>query len=142
MREERWTISAIIMVCLVALLAWGVTVAEEESMPEDIVIDNSVYEPDRKGPVYFSHLAHYDDYEVACEDCHHEYEDAENVWTEGDPVKKCETCHCPLESKGDIKKLRIAFHINCKSCHENLYKEDISEDAPYRSCYHCHERET
>jgi len=140
MREERWTISAIIMVCLVALLAWGVTVAEEESMPEDIVIDNSVYEPDRKGPVYFSHLAHYDDYEVACEDCHHEYEDAENVWTEGDPVKKCETCHDPTESEGEVKKLRIAFHTNCKFCHVNLFKEGISEDAPYKSCYDCHER--
>ena len=142
MREERWIISAAVLVCLVVMLAWSVTIAEEESMPEDIVIDNSVYEPDRKGPVYFSHLAHYEDYDVACEDCHHEYKEAENVWTEGDPVKKCETCHDPLESRGDTKKLRIAFHNNCKSCHENLFKEDISEDAPYRSCYDCHERES
>ena len=140
MREERWIISAVFLVCLAVMLDWRVMSAEEESMPEDIVIDNSVYEPDRKGPVYFSHLGHYDDYDVACEDCHHKYEEAENVWTEGDPVKKCETCHDPLESKGNIKKLRIAFHINCKSCHEHLFKEDISEDAPYSSCYGCPER--
>ena len=140
MRGERWTIFAAVLVCLHVMLAWRVTIAEEESMPEDIVIDSSVYESDRKGPVYFSHLAHYDDYDVACEDCHHEYIESENVWTEGDPVKKCETCHDPIKSKGDIKKLRIAFHNNCKACHENLFKEDISEDAPYRSCYDCHER--
>ena len=55
MREERWIISAAVLVCLVVMLAWSVTIAEEKSMPEDIVIENSVYEPDRKGPVYFSH---------------------------------------------------------------------------------------
>ncbi|MBN1832890.1 MAG: cytochrome c3 family protein [Deltaproteobacteria bacterium] len=142
MREERWAISVAVLACLVVLLAWNVTIAEEESMPEEIVIDHSVYQPDRKGPVYFSHLAHYDDYDVVCEDCHHEYKGAENVWTEGDPVKKCETYHDPSESKGDIKKLRIAFHNNCKSCHENLFKANISEDAPYRNCYNCHERES
>jgi hypothetical protein len=142
MREERWTISVAVLACFAVMLAWSVTIAEEETMPEDIVIDNSVYEPDRKGPVYFSHLAHYDDYDVACEDCHHEYKEAENVWTQGDPVKKCETCHDPLEKEGDIEKLRTAFHGSCKSCHENLFKEDISEDAPYRSCYDCHERES
>jgi hypothetical protein len=141
MRDEYSFISAAILVSLVVVLAWSVTIAEEESMPEDIVIRHSVYEPARKGPVYFSHLAHHEDYDVACEECHHEYEEGENVWAEGDPVKKCKACHDPVESKGDIKKLRIAFHNNCKGCHENLFKEDISEDAPYRSCYDCHERE-
>lgn len=142
MREERWAVSATILAFLVVILVWCVTSAEEKSMPEEIVIENPVYEPDRKGPVHFSHLAHYDDYEVACEDCHHEYKEAKNVWTEGDPVKKCETCHDPFENKRDTKKLRIAFHNNCKSCHENLFKEGISEDAPFRSCYDCHERKS
>ncbi len=140
MREVRWTISAAVFFCLVGVLVWSVTIVGEESMPEDIVIDHPVYEPDHKGPVYFSHMAHFEDYDVACEECHHVYRAAENVWKEGDPVKKCETCHDPLENKGEIKKLRIAFHNNCKACHENLFKEDISEDAPYRSCYDCHER--
>ena len=141
MRNVRAIILVAIHMSLVVMLAVTVTIAEEEAMPEEIVIDNPVYETDRKGSVYFSHLGHYDDYDVACEDCHHEYEEAENVWTEGESVKKCEICHDPLESKGNIKKLRIAFHNNCKSCHENLFKEDISEDAPYRSCYDCHKRE-
>jgi len=142
MRDKCWTISAAILICLFIMLGRTVTIAEEESMPEDIFIDHSVYEPDRKGPVYFSHLPHYEDYDVACEDCHHEYEEGENVWTEGDPVKKCQACHDPLESKGNIKKLSIAFHKNCRACHKNLFKEEISEDAPFKSCYDCHERES
>ncbi len=140
MRNVCVIILAAIHICLVVMLAVTLTIAEEEAIPVAIVIDNPVYETDRKGSVYFSHLAHYDDYDVACEDCHHEYEGRENVWTEGDPVKKCGSCHDPSKSKGNVKKLSIAFHKNCKACHENLYKEDITEDAPFKSCYDCHER--
>ena len=140
MREVRAIIFVAIHICLAVMLAVTVTIAEEEAMPEEIVIDSPVYETDRKGAVYFSHLAHYDDYEVACEDCHHEYERGENVWTEGDPVKKCGSCHDPSKSQGNVRKLSIAFHKNCKACHENLFKEDITEDAPFKSCYDCHER--
>ena len=139
MRNVRAIILVAIHICLVVMLAVTETIAEED-MPEEIVIDNPVYETDRKGSVYFSHLAHYDDYEVACEDCHHEYEGGENVWTEGDPVKKCGSCHDPSKSKGHVKKLSIAFHKNCKACHENLYKEDITKDAPFKNCYDCHEK--
>lgn len=140
MRNVRAIILVAIHIGLVVMLAVTVTIAEEEAMPEEIVIDNPVYETDRKGSVYFSHLVHYDDYGVACEDCHHEYEGGENVWTEGDPVKKCGSCHDPSKSKGHVKKLSIAFHKNCKACHENLFKEDITKDAPFKNCYDCHER--
>jgi hypothetical protein len=139
MRNVRAIILVAIHICLVVMLVVTMTIAKED-MPEEIVIDNPNYETDRKGSVYFFHLDHYDDYDVACEDCHHEYEGGENVWTEGDPVKKCASCHDPSKSKGHVKKLSIAFHKNCKACHENLYREDISEDAPFKNCYDCHEK--
>lgn len=110
--------------------------------PEDMMIDNEGYEPDRKSPVSFSHLNHAEDYEVSCMQCHHEYRDGENVWNEGDPVKKCIECHSPVENQGEVKKLSIAFHKNCKACHRNLAKEGITKDAPYRQCTDCHEIES
>ena len=140
MKLERSTVLVVIFTCLLFMLAGTGTVAEEESGPEDIVIDNEGYKTDRKGPVDFSHLSHTEDYEVSCNECHHDYKEGKNVWTEGDPVSKCASCHNPLESKGNAKKLSIAFHKNCKTCHRNALKEGISEDAPFKSCYHCHKR--
>lgn len=110
--------------------------------PEDMMIKNEGYKPDRKGPVIFSHLNHAEDYEVSCMQCHHQYRDGENVWIEGDSVKKCVACHSPVENRGRVKKLSIAFHKNCKTCHRNLAREGISKDAPYKKCTDCHEIES
>lgn len=143
MKNRKLTILAAISTCLLFMLAGTLTVAEEEqSVPDDIVIENEGYETDRKGPVNFSHLSHIEDYGVSCEDCHHDYKEGKNVWEEGDPVKKCISCHSPLESKDNVKKLSIAFHKNCKTCHKKAVAEGISADAPYKSCYHCHKRES
>ncbi len=114
--------------------------AGQQEMPDDLVIDTSGYQPDRKGAVGFSHLAHNEDYDVACSDCHHDYQDGKNVWQDEDAVRKCIECHSPLKDQGRARKLSVAYHKNCKNCHHNLAREGISEDAPYRSCYHCHER--
>ena len=53
-----------------------------DDMPDDISLENEGYKTDRKGPVSFSHLSHAEDYEVECQECHHIYEDGENVWDE------------------------------------------------------------
>lgn len=111
---------------------------DDQPIPEEITIDNEGYKPDRKGPVEFTHIDHTESYEVACNECHHEYVDGENVWEEGDLVEKCSACHNPLKSEGPIKNLRLAFHRKCKNCHKELAKEGISEDAPYRKCKDCH----
>lgn len=120
------------------LVNLGDLIADEP--PDDIVIDNEGYKTDRKGPVTLSHLNHYEDYEVTCEECHHDYQGGENVWKEGDPVKKCLECHSPLENQDNVKKLQIAYHKNCKNCHRQLAKDGISEDAPYKQCTDCHEK--
>lgn len=113
-----------------------------DDMPEDILIENEGYKPDRKGPVNFPHLSHAEDYEIECRECHHVYEDGENVWDESEPVQKCSKCHSPIENQGKIKKLKIAFHRNCKNCHRKVTKEGLSEDAPYRKCSDCHEKKS
>ena len=110
--------------------------------PDEIIIENEGYKPDKKGPVHLSHQDHVDSYDVACTECHHEFQDDENVWEEGDPVRRCIECHDPLKSDGDIKKLNLAFHRNCKNCHKKMVKEEMTEDAPYTKCNGCHQKKS
>lgn len=130
-----WGVISILMLTTAALIA-----AEEQEMPEEIYIENKVYTTDRKGPVRFSHSEHAEGYVESCDICHHEYKDGENVWEEGQPVKKCAACHDPSRSKGSIKKLNIAFHKNCKGCHRKLAQEGQGTDAPFKQCTDCHEK--
>lgn len=111
--------------------------AEEQEFPDEILIDNKIYKTDRKGSVYFTHTEHAESYVDACDACHHEYKDGENVWEEGQYVQKCSACHDPQKRKGNARKLNIAYHKNCKGCHKMLAEEGGTE-APYRQCTDCH----
>ena len=140
MKIKLSTILTIILACIPFVVMGTLTAAEKQSVPEEIVIENENYKSDKKGPVRFSHLNHSEDYDVACSECHHDYQDGKNVWKEGDPVKRCFACHNPLKSEEKVKKLKLAFHRNCKNCHKDLAKKGISKDAPYRKCNDCHEK--
>ena len=105
--------------------------------PETIVIEGKSYKKDIKGPVNFNHNKHNTEYNVACVDCHHEYEDGNNLWKEGSPVKKCGECHDPLKNEGDVKKLMTSYHKNCKDCHKAVNEE--GKEAPYKKCEGCHQ---
>lgn len=140
MNRRGWGLF-ITFICGFILLSAGIITADEQEPPEEVVLDGKAYKTDRRGPVNFTHLNHAEDYEVACNLCHHEYKDGKNVWEEGDPVKKCAACHDPNKNQGNIKKLSIAYHKNCKACHQNLAKTGETKDAPYRKCSDCHERE-
>lgn len=141
MSRKFFILTGIIFACSLFLCS-GALIAQDDAgeMPEEIVINNEDYRQNRKGPVTFSHQAHAEDYEVACKDCHHDYEDGKNVWEEGDPVNRCSECHDPVSSDGNVKKLMLAYHRNCIGCHKKLVKEGTSEEAPYKKCYECHEK--
>jgi len=126
----------IFLIALAAFLLFPVFAISDSDTPEEIIINNQGYNSDKKGPVPFGHQVHAEDYGLACDECHHVYKSGKNVWEEGDEVEKCKTCHDPRESKGDAKKLQIAFHTNCKNCH----KESGSDEAPYKTCYGCHKK--
>jgi hypothetical protein len=130
--------AAVVLFVVPLLLSLGVISAAD--MPEEILLRSEGYETHIRGPVNFSHQIHAEDYGIECNECHHEFQDGENVWKEGEPVKKCAACHNPSESQGNVKKLRIAFHKNCKGCHQNLAREGASKEAPYRKCTDCHQR--
>jgi hypothetical protein len=142
--KEVIFVGALVAFLCIALSFFFVTAVslnatETQEMPEEIVINNKVYETDRKGSVWFSHSDHAENYVDTCDGCHHEYKDGENVWEEGQFVKKCFTCHDPSKSERSVKKLNIAYHKNCKGCHKKLAKQG-GTDAPYRQCTDCHEK--
>jgi len=105
-----------------------------------IVIDNDVYEKDRKGPVTFGHRNHAKDYGISCWECHHDYVDGENTWSPWDSTMKCIECHDPAEDYDAIMRLQAAYHLNCKTCHKE--QAVFGNDAQaYRKCTTCHERQ-
>lgn len=88
----------------------------------------------RKPPVRFSHKVH-EARQVACTQCHHEYQGRRNVWRQGQPVEKCQACHGlrPEARRPDAKN---AFHRQCKGCHLRL-KQQGRQAGPVE-CRGCH----
>ena len=127
---------AVLTVCLL-LAGATLTVAQGPEAPDDIAIENEGYTADKKEPVPLSHKKHAEDYQVACADCHHDYVDGENVWKQGDPVKKCVECHHPVKEEAEGIDLKKAFHDNCKKCHKQAVL-DGKTNAPDKKCTGCH----
>lgn len=143
MMNKKVLVVLMSLMTLSFFIAMGAVIAKEEQETlDEINIDNTVYKTDRKGPVTFSHGDHADSYDIACTQCHHDYQGGKNVWEEGKPVKKCMACHSPLKNKGKTKKLSIAYHKNCKGCHKKLAKQEGGTEAPYKKCADCHEKKS
>ncbi len=102
-----------------------------------IIIENQGYMNDNKKPVKLNHKKHSEEYGIACDNCHHLYQEGKNVWKEGDSVQKCVACHDPIEDQGNVRKLQSAFHKNCRGCHKEMSQE--GRDAPYKKCTDCHQ---
>ncbi|MBW1666504.1 MAG: cytochrome c3 family protein [Deltaproteobacteria bacterium] len=130
--KKRTLLLAIFIFAAFVFLAVGALTALD--VPDVIMIENHGYKVDRKGPVKFHHKKHSADYGDACTECHHVYKDGKNVWKEGDPVKKCSSCHDPNKKVGKVLKLRDAYHRDCKGCH----RKHKDKKAPYRKCNNCH----
>ncbi|MGD9031342.1 MAG: cytochrome c3 family protein [Desulfobacteraceae bacterium] len=142
MKNKPSTLLTIIFTGLLFMIIGTLTAAEKQAVPDEIAIENDGYKSDKKGPVKFSHRDHSENYDVSCNECHHEYQGEKNVWEKGDPVKKCVDCHSPLKSQDKVKKLKLAFHKNCKNCHKELSRKGISKDAPFKKCGDCHEKKS
>jgi len=105
---------------------------------EVIIIDNPVYEKDRKGPSRFEHMKHARDFGITCWECHHDYKNGENVWSPWGETRKCAECHDASEKIGKVERLQAAYHLKCKKCHEE--RKIFGEGRlVYRKCVVCHE---
>ena len=133
--RKGWFLT-MMLVCAGMLITSGILTAAD--FPEEIVIDGKAYKKDMKGPVNFAHSKHATDYGFECSECHHRYENGENIWNAGDEVKKCAECHDAAKSEGNVKKLMTAYHNNCKNCHKEKNKE--GKNAPDKKCEGCHQK--
>jgi hypothetical protein len=102
-----------------------------------LTLDNKAYKSDRKGPVTFTHRKHAMEYRVSCWDCHHEYKDGKNIWSPWGETKQCAQCHDPVKSQDKVMNLQKAYHVNCKTCHQNLAAQK-KKTGPHRKCLGCH----
>ena len=137
MTKRVLTLIILAITCLSFAVA-GTLIAAD--LPDEVIIEGDSYAKDKKGPVKLSHKKHSVEYKVACDDCHHDYQDGKNVWTAEAPVKDCVECHDPAESVGNVKKLQTAYHNNCKKCHKQVNKE--GKEAPAKKCNDCHEKKS
>jgi hypothetical protein len=143
---NRLFLSILIGLTGVIFLALGpLGAADKIEAPEFVILNTKGFKRDKKGPVKLSHIKHQTEYinekgekPIACTECHHDYQDGKNVWKEGQPVKKCHECHDPNKSDGKKKKLQLAMHADCKTCHKTLVKEKKVKKAPFKKCNDCH----
>jgi len=106
------------------------------AQPDDIVLNHeNAFKTKRRSVVNFPHGRHMENY--GCLDCHHRYEDGENVLDEdeleeGNPAAVCSTCH-GLKTDCDLHK---AFHCLCLDCHAKESKAGVATGP--RQCKGCH----
>jgi hypothetical protein len=127
-----------VMVSIAMFVGVGALIAADT--PDEISIKSKAFETHKKAAVKLTHKKHNVDYKIACSECHHVYKDGKNVLKEGDPIQKCSECHDPVTSKGNVKKLMLAYHKNCQGCHKDL--EAAGKPAgPTKKCNDCHAKE-
>ena len=102
--------------------------------PADSLLKIPVAGSSRKAPVKFSHRVH-EARRVACTQCHHDYQGRRNVWHEGQPVAKCQSCH-GLRPEARRLDLKNAYHRQCKGCHLRLRQQ--GRQAGPIECQACH----
>lgn len=144
MRGGKW-ISCVVLVAFV--VGCGALLAIAADKGQDVIEfkGGAVWPTPTKKNVPFSHKKHYEDYKIACTECHHVYKDGKNVWKEGDKVDKCEKCHTEATIQGEKKlppdqqklNLKLAFHNNCEKCHKQVKKEKPDSKIPV-TCAQCH----
>jgi len=106
------------------------------AQPEHILLNNqAVFKVKERPAVNFPHERHLANLE--CLDCHHRYENGENVLDEdtleeGNAAIRCASCHNSNSRLG----LRHAYHRLCIGCHAKMGK-DRKKTGP-RTCGKCH----
>jgi len=125
----------------------AVSTSGDDGLPSEIRLLSPLWDKHTKGAVTLTHGKHVEEYKIACDSCHHIYEDGKNIWKQGMQVDKCESCHNEptqvkekqLSSELQEKNLKLAFHNNCVACHREVKKEKPEANAP-TTCIKCHEK--
>lgn len=124
-----------VLIVLILIGIWPLPLILSQS--DDITIDNNNAERKKsRSGVEFPHAIHMDVYD--CLDCHHDYQNGENVLDEDDLDEDgsaaCSTCHTPSASID----LKTAYHRQCMTCHRDVNRQP-ENDLPI-TCKDCHLR--
>ena len=114
-------------------------IASLYAQESEIHIDNGFADNNKeRSAVFFSHENHMEAFE--CLDCHHDYQNGENVLDEDeldeDGSARCAACH----TKGASIELKTAYHRQCMGCHRQVNKQEAAR-LPI-TCGDCHPRNT
>ncbi len=130
-RKTKKTLILLFGFLMVVGLGLSIAFAQEEII--NLNADSELVR--QRTPVAFSHELHMGLYE--CLDCHHKYENGENVLDEDDlvedsPEVNCGSCH---DDKASIDRQR-AYHRQCMGCHIQVRK--AGEASGPEMCGACH----
>ena len=101
---------------------------------EIMTLTSPELEDHKRAPVQFKHELHSEN--IGCNACHHDY-DEYGINTNEDEGQRCAECHTVTAEANPIPLMR-AFHLQCKSCHQNL--ADKGQTTGPLMCGQCHVR--
>lgn len=117
----------VVVAGLASLFIFGAAYAQDEIQ----WLEHDIFVGRERPAAVFSHAVHADDLGIDCLECHHIYENGENVWDDSEE-SDCTACH-KLEAEGKKMPAVKAFHANCQGCHKDEAKGPIT-------CGECHPR--
>jgi len=129
-------------VIVTAFLGSMLLATQSEEGPEEVIIKSELWGEKKYEDFTFAHKKHAVERNIACEQCHHVYEDGKNVWQKCQEVQKCGECHTDSktgkalrEASEEEKKLSLykAFHDQCRGCHKEQEKGPVK-------CTECHKK--
>jgi hypothetical protein len=129
-RLGTWIFGGLLAVCLLC----GGSICSAQ--PDEIQLNHARAFPERqRTPVDFPHGLHME--ALDCLDCHHQFEDGENMLDPGDLEEgtgevTCDACHGDESDVG----LRTAFHYQCIGCHM-AFRKAGRKSGP-ELCGECH----
>jgi len=133
MKLIRWPTGLVVILTL-TFLVFGNGIGQSDEIPEVILMPTVV------GEVEFPHLAHVEDFEVECKDCHHYTKAAEldmphenyfdDFWID------CETCHVPGAGPMEERACSGCHHRNGSKISDETMSAKV---VIHKSCWNCHE---
>lgn len=105
------------------------------SQDDAAFLRHEVFGKHQRPPVKFNHDKHFET--IDCDRCHHVYDEKGNN-IGGDEGQACSECHSLSSTEENAVPLVRAFHIQCKTCHEDLLAG--GEKSGPVMCGQCHVR--
>ncbi len=122
------------------LLLLVLTVGYGQKGSGALKIPDKIKTPSHVGEVNFPHRAHFDDFNVECQNCHHRIRASSlkipHRFSTRDNWKDCTYCHNPDRKRHNL--------YSCRNCHNKLEKNYMKQVLSYKvvihkSCVECHE---